>query len=330
MSETPEDLENEGNTKVGIAIFRDTPEFWDDERPPLPVEIPFEQEFKRITPTALTAMQAAFHGESLGILLPVKPRGRGRPKKKTEPDLATTVGDASLRMQVMLRACHEEKLKRQRESPCYAAIAATTLESLGTSTIELLRLGKSLPEAVAAAVEQIESHAYGELSKSLGGTYEEGLARFRSDQLKHEQHRQAMAALPVWKWQRDAKGNWLPVPYEAGLTALFPRPKYKGKRRRTMWQARITRFLTEIVRDEMPESSEVQIREAVSLRLAQYRRHGFPREVFRAAILWVNEQQKVHTSNVRRVAGAKVAERRGVKKREKLKKVFGAGRGRFS
>jgi hypothetical protein len=297
----------------------EAPEHWDEDRPVLPVEIPFEREFERITPAALTAMQAAFHGESLGILLPVKPR-RGRPKKKTKPDLATIVADATLRLRVMLRACHEEKLRRQRESPCYAAIAATTLESLGTSTIELLRLGKSLPEAVAAAVEQIESHAYGELSKSLGGTYEEGLARFRSDQLKHEQHRKAMAALPVWKWQRDAKGNWLPVPYEAGLTALFPRPKYKGERRRTMWQARITRFLTGIVRDEMPESSDVQIREAVSLRLAQYRRHGFPREVFRAAILWVNEQQKVHTSNVRRVAGAKVAGRRGLKKKRKVEK----------
>ena len=294
--------------------MRETQEDWDEERPALPVEIPFEQEFERISPVALTAMQAAFHSESLGVLLPGKP-SRGRPKKRTEPDPATIGVDAALRLRVTLRACHTEKLRRQRESPCYAAIAATTLESLGPSTIQLLSRGKSLPEAAAAAVAQIESDAYGRLSVSLGGTYEEGLARFVSDQLKHEQHRKAMTALPIWKWQRDAKGNWLPVPYETGLTVLFPLPGYKGERRRTERHTRITRFLAAIVRDEMPESSEIQIRRAVSSRLSLYRRHGFPREVFRAAVLWVNEQQKAHTSDVRRAAGA-----RGIARKKRSRK----------
>ena len=273
-------------------------------------------------------MQAAFHGESFSIWLPGKPR-QGRPKKKTEPDLASVVAAAALRVREMLRACHEEKLRRQLESPYYAAIAAAPLESLGASTIELLRHGMRLPEAAAVAVAQIESDAYGRLSVSLGGTYEEGLARFRSDRLNHEQHRKAMAALPKWKWQRDAKGNWLPVPYEPGLAALFRLSGYKGQRRRTERQNRIRRFVTGIVRDEMPEASEAEIRREVSSRLSLYRRRGFPREVFRAAILWVNEQQKAHTSNVRRAARAKgVAGKRA--KQKKLKKEFAAGRGRLS
>ena len=133
----------------------------------LPVEIPFEEEVERISPNGMIAMQTTLHDKSLGISLLGKSR-RGRPKKSPEPNPATVVTTAIRRLWKILRACHEEKWRRQRESSCYAAIAAIPLESLGRSTIELLRQGKSLPEAANIAVTQIECDAYRRLWVSRG------------------------------------------------------------------------------------------------------------------------------------------------------------------
>ena len=160
-----------------VEYFETRDKDWDDERNALPVAIPFEEEVERISPTAMIAMQTALHDKSLGISLLGKSR-RGRPKKSPEPNPATVVTTAIGRLWKILRACHEEKWRRQRESPCYAAIADTPLESLGITTIELLRRVKSLPKAVGLAVTQIECDAYRRLWVSRGGSHKQGVSWF--------------------------------------------------------------------------------------------------------------------------------------------------------
>ena len=158
-----------------VEYFETRDKDWDDERIALPVEIPFEEEVERISPTAMIVMQTALHDKSLGISLLGKSR-RGRPKK-VEPNPATVVTTAIRRLWKILRACRGEMeaatgiavLRSHRQTP---------LESLGITTIELLRRVKSLPEAVGLAVTQIECDAYRRLWVSRGSTHKQGVSWF--------------------------------------------------------------------------------------------------------------------------------------------------------
>jgi hypothetical protein len=318
----------------------EAPEDWDEERPALPVEIPFEKEVAGISAAALTEMQASCHDASL-VSLPVKPR-RGRPKKKTEPNTSTIAAKAAVRLWKILMACHEEKWRRQRESPCYAAIATAPLDSLGRSTIELLRQGTSLPEAVSIAVTQIECDAYRRLWVSLGGTHGEGVEWFLHEQEQHEQHYETLSKIPKGEWQQG-------MSFEDGLEALFPlesrkrpgRTDYRGTRRRREQRKRFKDLLIGFVLGEHPRvlaaeegrnrpekerlehlmNDKIKVGDPVSekkkieplsrnerlallskeeqkgiviagKRLRTMERTGIPRELFRAAKLWVTTRAK--------------------------------------
>ncbi|MGA7881756.1 MAG: hypothetical protein WBL40_02875 [Terrimicrobiaceae bacterium] len=208
------------------------------DRPELPREVPFEQELAAIPPEARQALQEEF----LAGLYEQKDEGK--------VSHAAMVAEATRHTREFLLACHDEKWRKQKTSPCYEPIAKAPLADIARRTLTLMCNG-SVPQdkALALVITEIEAEDYARAEMALGGTYEEGIEKFRLSRQTHANHLDQLARMPKWEWQHDEQGN-KPVPFEDGLKTLFPLPGWKGARRRDEQVRRFTDFLTGIVRDE--------------------------------------------------------------------------------
>ena len=140
------------------------------------------------------------------------------------------------------------------ESPCHEAITKTPLPQIAKFALDLRR-GSDMPlsESVAAAVTHIECEYYVRVEMSLGGSYTEGIEKFRLSRQAHANHLEQRAGMPKWEWQHDERGNKRSVPFKDGLKALFPVFGNRGKRAHAMRIKRFLHFLVGVVRDERPK-----------------------------------------------------------------------------
>ena len=204
---------------------------WEDdaeERSALPRETPYEQELALITPEAMLALQTDLLCNSYGI-----PLVDTRKRRLNEDDATDDEREvyAAQRVCKLLAACHGEKWRRQKTSPCYEAIVKTPLPQIAKLALALMRgRGMPLSEAIAASVTHIEVEDYVRLNMVLGGSFEGSIEKFRLSRQAHKDHLEQVARMPKWNWQKDEHGKLLPVELEAGLKALFPLPGYKGQR----------------------------------------------------------------------------------------------------
>ena len=161
------------------------------------------------------------------------------------------VAEATRRTREFLLACHDEKWRRQKTSPCYEAIAKVPLADIARRTLAFMRNGSvAQDKALSLVITQIEAEDYARAEMALGGTYEEGIEKFRLSRQTHANRLEQLARMPKWEWQHDEQGNKRSVPFEDGLKTLFPLPGWKGARRRDEQVRRFTDFLIGIVRDE--------------------------------------------------------------------------------
>ena len=180
-------------------------------------EIPFEQERAKIAPEAMTALRAKLlrdpHGISHGLPPPSPPPRKGRrSKKKRESDNDALAMQGSLqadaRVRQLLMACHREKWRRAKISPCREAIANTPLLDIARSTLAFIRNeGSDLKDAVYAAVSDIEARDYGRLEEAPGGTYEDCVRKAARVRQAYEDHLKQVARMPKWKRQYDEQGG---------------------------------------------------------------------------------------------------------------------------
>ena len=224
----------------------------DDPGRPAPLrELSFEQELALITPEAILALQADLLCNSCGI-----PLVDTRKRRLNEDDATDDEREvyAARRVCKLLAACHGEKWRRQKTSPCYEAIVKTPLPQIAKLALALMRgRGMPLSEAVAAAVTHIEAEDYVRLNMVLGGSYEGSIEKFRLSRQAHKDHLEQVARMPKWDWQRNEHGKLLPVEFEAGLKALFPLPGCKGERGKQERLKRFLAWLMSVVRDEYPK-----------------------------------------------------------------------------
>ena len=241
---------------------------------------------------------------------------------------ADMVAEASQRARELLLACHDEKWRREKTSPCYEAIAKAPLADIARRTLAFMCNGP-IPQdkAIALVITHIEAEDYARLAMALGGTYEKGIERFRLSRQAHANHLEQLARMPKLEWQYDEQGNKRSPPFEDCLKALFPLPKYKGKRAQAERLRRFSLFLTSVVRDEHPtvvaaeekrrgiseqekwgllsKEERGQIRVAAVGRLEKMKCDGIPPELLRAAILWIPLWYDEHLSYVRKKASEK-------------------------
>ena len=301
-------------------------EDWDEERPELPVEIPFEHELAAIPLGAMQALQEEF----LAGLYAAEDEGK--------VSHAEMVANAFKQLREFLLACHGEKWRRQKTSQCYEAIARASLADIGRKALVLMCNG-SVPQdkAIALAITQIEAEDYTRAACRWGDTYGQGMEKFRTSKQAHEDHIKALEKMPKGKWQRDKTGDLPYMPFEEGLEALFPiSSNYRGAKRKKVQRTRFQNLLiyfalgehpkvlaTEEERnrpdkerwehlmkdsikvgDPVPEKKDIeplsheercnllskgeqkQIKGEVGKRLKEMERTGIPQELFRAAILW--------------------------------------------
>jgi hypothetical protein len=272
----------------------------DEERPALPREVPLEQELTSITPKAMSALHSELLENPYFIPLTARNRWRSKEDEADHDALAIRASqEAEYRVTTLLAVCHREKWRRQRTSPCYEAIVNTPLLYIARSTLSFICAGLNLKEAAAAAVTHIEAEDYGRIETSLGGSYEDGVEKFRRSRQAHKNHLKQVARMPKWDWQYDEQGNKRPVPFEDGLKALFPLPGCKGKRAQAERRKRFSAFLLDAIRDEHPDWKEEQLSAEAETRLEAMRHDDIPPVLFRAAILWVNELHRRRVSAMR-------------------------------
>ena len=277
---------------------------WEDdteERSALPRETPYEQELGLITPEAILTLQADLLCNSCGI-----PLVDTRKRRLNEDDATDDEREvyAARRVCKLLAACHGEKWRRQRTSPCYEAIVKAPLPQIAKLALALMRgRGMPLSEAVARAVTHIEAEDYVRLNMVLGGSYEGSIEKFRLSRQAHKDHLEQVARMPKWDWQRDEHGKLLPVELEAGLKALFPLPGYKGQRERSERLTRFSAFLMGVIRDEQPDWGELRLLSEVARRLEEMKCKGIAPALFRAAILWLDDWYRNRVSGQNSEAG---------------------------
>jgi hypothetical protein len=159
----------------------------DGESPALPKEVPLKQELATITPKAMSALHSELLQDPHGIPLGARNWRRSEEEETDNDALVVRASqEAEQRVTKLLATCHGEKWRRQKTSPCYEAIANTRLLAIARLTLTVIRdEGLGLKEAAAAAVTHIEAEDYGRIEESLGGSYEEGIRKFRQSRQDH-------------------------------------------------------------------------------------------------------------------------------------------------
>jgi hypothetical protein len=321
---------------------------WDEDeedeesfaRPELPRELPsFEEELAAIPLETMQALREEFLA------------GLYDPKDEGKVSHAAIVAEAAQRTREFLLACHDEKRRRQKDSPCH--IAEASLAEFARRTLTLMCNGP-MPQdkAIALVIAQIEAEGH---AAALGGTYEEGIEKFRLSQQEHANHLAQLARMPKWEWQRDERGKLRPgQQLDPALKALFPPPGFEGKRARTERLRRFSLFVMSVVRDELPNVVAAEeertrlmqdekrrgvpkekrskplsehekwglvskeelgrIEAETGRRLEKMKREGIPPELLMSAILWVPLWYDEHKSHERKNASDKA---HAAKKRSK-------------
>jgi hypothetical protein len=223
----------------------------DGESHALPQEITFEKEYALITPEALMSLQAELLCDPCGI--PLVDTGK-RPPNEDGATHDEMVVHAATRVRRLLAVCRDEKWRRLKTSPCCEAIAKTPLPQIARLALALMR-GRGMPssEAVCAAVTQVECEDYVRVEMALGGSYLDGIEKFRLSRQTHTNYLKQLAGMPKWEWQHDKRGNKRFVPFEDRLKALFPVSGNRGKRAHEMRIERFLHFLVSVARDENPK-----------------------------------------------------------------------------